>query len=147
MSVLILHQKNNLDWEPAYLVFIDEATFYGSPIRNRRWIAPNQRNHISVVKSIIKIKVLGAVCYSRKIDLHFYKEKTKSDVYINILKRYIPKIENTCVLTWNSSSSEAKPRLEYGEGSIPLEVSFRTSQLAVEFSDVWSEWIREAAKN
>ena len=29
----------------------------------------------------------------RKIDLHFYKEKTNSDVYINIQKRYIPKIK------------------------------------------------------
>ena len=35
---------------------------------------------------------MGAICYSRKIDLHFYKEKINSDVYINILKRYIPKI-------------------------------------------------------
>ena len=36
---------------------------------------------------------MGAICYSGKIDLHFYKEKTNSDVYINILKRYIPKIK------------------------------------------------------
>ena len=86
-------QKNNLDWEPAYLVFTDEATFYGGPIRNRRWIAPNQSYDISAVKSNIKINVWGAICYSGKIDLHFYKEKTNSDVYINILKRYIPKIK------------------------------------------------------
>ena len=86
-------QKYNLDWEPAYLVFTDEATFYGGPIRNRRWIAPNQSYDISAVKSNIKINVWGAICYSGKIDLHFYKEKTNSDVYINILKRYIPKIK------------------------------------------------------
>ena len=86
-------QKNNLDWEPAYLVFTDEATFYGGPIRNRRWIAPNQSYDISAVKSNIKINVWGAICYSGKIDLHFYKEKANSDVYINILKRYIPKIK------------------------------------------------------
>ena len=86
-------QKNNLDWEPAYLVFTDEATLYGGPIRNRRWIAPNQSYDISAVKSNIKINVWGAICYSGKIDLHFYKEKTNSDVYINILKRYIPKIK------------------------------------------------------
>ena len=86
-------QKNNLDWEPAYLVFTDEATFYGGPIRNRRWIASNQSYDISAVKSNIKINVWGAICYSGKIDLHFYKEKTNSDVYINILKRYIPKIK------------------------------------------------------
>ena len=30
------------------------------------------------------------IYYSGKIDLHFYKEKTNSDVCINILKRYIP---------------------------------------------------------
>ena len=29
----------------------------------------------------------------RKIELHFYKEITNSDAYINILKRYIPKIK------------------------------------------------------
>ena len=85
--------KKNLDWEPAYLVFTDEATFYGCPIKNRRWIAPNQSNDISAVKSNIKINVWGAICYSGKIDLHFYKEKTNSDVYINILKRYITKIK------------------------------------------------------
>ena len=45
------------------------------------------------MKSNIKINVWGAICDSRKIDLHFYKEKTNSDVYINILKRYIPKIK------------------------------------------------------
>ena len=45
------------------------------------------------MKSNIKINVWGAINYSRKIDLHFYKEKTNSDVYINILKRYIPKIK------------------------------------------------------
>ena len=45
------------------------------------------------MKSNIKINVWGAICYSGKIDLHFYKEKTNSDVYINILKRYIPKIK------------------------------------------------------
>ena len=85
--------KNNLDWETAYLVFTDEATFYGGPIRNRRWIAQNQSYDISEVKSNIKINVWGAICYRGKIDLHFYKEKTNSDVYINILKRYIPKIK------------------------------------------------------
>ena len=47
----------NLDWEPAYLVFTDEATFYGGPIRNRRRIAPNQSYDISAVKSNIKINV------------------------------------------------------------------------------------------
>ena len=36
---------------------------------------------------------MGAICYSRKIDLHFYKEKSNSDVYINILKRSILKIK------------------------------------------------------
>ena len=54
--------KNNLDWVPAYLVFTDEATFYGGPIRNRRWIAPNQSYDISAVKSNIKISVWGAIC-------------------------------------------------------------------------------------
>ena len=44
----------NLDWEPAYLVFTDKATFYGDPIRNKRWIAPNQCYDISAVKSNIK---------------------------------------------------------------------------------------------
>ena len=91
-SVLIL-QKINLDWEPAYLVFTDEATFYGCPIRNKIWIAPNQSYDISAVKSNIKINVWGAICYSGKIDPHFNKEKTNSDVYINILKRYIPEIK------------------------------------------------------
>ena len=85
--------KKNLDWEPAYLVFTDEATFYGGPIRNWRWIAPNQSYDISAVKSNIKINVWEAICYSRKIDLHFYKDKTNSDVYINILKKYILKIK------------------------------------------------------
>ena len=33
------------------------------------------------------------ICYSGKIELHFYKEKTNSDDCINILKRYIPKIK------------------------------------------------------
>ena len=47
---------------------------------------------MSAVKSIIK-KVWRAICYSGKIYLHFYKEKTNSNVYINILKRYIPKIK------------------------------------------------------
>ena len=79
--------------KPAYLVFTNEATFYGGPIGNRRWIAPNQSYDISAVKSNIKINLWGAICYSGKIDLHFYKEKTNSDVYINILKRYIPKIK------------------------------------------------------
>ena len=92
-SVLILQQQNNLDWEPDYLVFTDEATFYGGPIRNRRWIAPNQSYDISAVKSNIKIRVRGTICYSGKIELHFYKEKTNSDVYVNIQKRYIPKIK------------------------------------------------------
>ena len=64
--------NDNLDWEIAYLVFTDEATFYGGPIRNRAWIAPNQSYDISAVKSNIKIKVWGAICYSGKIDLHFY---------------------------------------------------------------------------
>ena len=45
------------------------------------------------MKSNIKINVWGAICHSWKIDLHFYKEETNSDVYINILKRYIPKIK------------------------------------------------------
>ena len=36
---------------------------------------------------------MGAICKSGKINLHIYKEKTNSDVYINILKRYIPKIK------------------------------------------------------
>ena len=84
--------KNNLNWEPAYLVFTDEATFYEGPIRNRRWIAPDQNYNISAVKSNIKINVREAIYYIGKIDLHFNKEKTNSDVYINILKRYIPKI-------------------------------------------------------
>ena len=91
-SLLILHKKN-LDWEPAYLVFINEATFYRGPIGNRRLIAPKISYDISAVKSNIKINVWGTICYSWKIDLHFYKEKTNSDVYINILKRYIPKIK------------------------------------------------------
>ena len=86
-------KKNNLDWEPDYIVFTDEATFYGSPIRNKRWIAPNQSYDTSAVKSNIKINVWRAICDSGKIDLHFYKEKTNSDVYINLLKRYIPKIK------------------------------------------------------
>ena len=73
--------------------FTDEATFYGDPIRNRRWIGPNQSYDISTVKSNIKISECGVICYCRKIDLHFYKEKTNSDVYINILIRYIPKIK------------------------------------------------------
>ena len=84
--------KNSLDWEPAYLVFTDEATFYGGPIRNWWWIAPNQSYDISAVKSNIKINVWGAICYSGKIDLHFYKKNIV--VYINILKRYIPKIKD-----------------------------------------------------
>ena len=66
--------KNNLDWESAYLVFTVEATLYGGPIRNRRWIAPDQGCDISTVKSSIKINVWGAMCYSSKIDLHFYKD-------------------------------------------------------------------------
>ena len=74
-SVLILHKKINLEWEPAYLFFTNEATFYGGPIGNRRWIAPNQSYDISAVKSNIKINHWGAICYSWKIDLHFYKEK------------------------------------------------------------------------
>ena len=41
---------------------------------------------ISGVKSNIKISVWGAICYSEKIDIYFYKEKTNSDVYINIQK-------------------------------------------------------------
>ena len=93
-SVLILHKKN-LDWEPAYLAFTCGATLYGGPIRNRRWIAPNQSYGISAVKSNIKINVWGTIYYSGKIDLHFYKEKTNSDVYINILKIYIPKIKDS----------------------------------------------------
>ena len=36
---------------------------------------------------------MGAICFSGKIDLHFYKEKANSDAYINILKRYFPKIK------------------------------------------------------
>ena len=76
-----------------YIVFTGDATLYGGPIRNRRWIAPNQSYDISAVKSNTKIKVWGAICHSGKIDLHFYKEKTNSDVCINILKRYIPKIK------------------------------------------------------
>ena len=74
--------KKNLDWEPAYHVFTGEATFYVGSIRNRRWIAPNQRYDISAVKSNIKINIWGAICYSWKIDIHFYIEKTNSDVYI-----------------------------------------------------------------
>ena len=46
-----------MDWEPVYLVFTDEATFYGGPIRNSRWIVPNQSYDISAVKSNIKINV------------------------------------------------------------------------------------------
>ena len=34
---------------------------------------------------------MGAICYNGEIDLHFYKDKTNNDVYINILKRYILK--------------------------------------------------------
>ena len=82
-----------MDWEPAYLFFTNKATFYGGPIGNRRCITPNQSYDISAVKSNIKINVWGAICYSWKIDLHFYKEKKNSDVYINIFKRYIPKIK------------------------------------------------------
>ena len=59
-------KKNNFDWEPAYLVFTFEGTFYGGPIRNRRWIAPNQIYDISAIKSNIKINVWGAICYSWK---------------------------------------------------------------------------------
>ena len=77
-----------MDRELAYLVFTDEATFYEGPIRNRRWIAPNQSYDISAVKSNIKINVWRAICYSGKIDIHFNKEKRNSDIYINILKRY-----------------------------------------------------------
>ena len=84
--------KKNLDWRSAYLVFTDEATFYGDPIRNRRRIVSNQSYDFSAVKSI-KNKYMGAIFYSKKIDLHFYKEKANSDVYINILKRYILKIK------------------------------------------------------
>ena len=83
----------NLDWEPTYLIFIDEATFYGGLIRNRGLIAPNKSYDISAVKSNIKINLWGAICYSEKIDLHFYKEKTNSDVYINMLMRDIPKVK------------------------------------------------------
>ena len=36
---------------------------------------------------------MGAICYSGKIDLNFYKEKTNNDVYLNIQKRYNPKIK------------------------------------------------------
>ena len=82
-----------MDWEPTYLIFIDEVTFYKGLIRNRRWIAPNKSYDVSVVKSNIKINLWGAICYSGKIDLNFYKDKTNSDVYINMLKRYIPKIK------------------------------------------------------
>ena len=45
------------------------------------------------MKSNLKINVWGAICYSGKINLNFYKEKTNSDIYINIQKRYIPKIK------------------------------------------------------
>ena len=45
------------------------------------------------MKSNIKVNLWGAICLAKKIDLHFYKEKTNSDVYINMLKRYIPKIK------------------------------------------------------
>ena len=79
----------------TYLVFTDEVTFYGGPIKNKRWIAPNQSYDIFAVKFNIKISVWGAICYSGKIDLHFYKEKTNSDVYINILKSYILKIKES----------------------------------------------------
>ena len=41
-----------------------------------------------------KNKSTGAICYWGKIDLHFYKEKTNNDIFINILKRYIPKIKD-----------------------------------------------------
>ena len=34
---------------------------------------------MSAVKSNIKINEWGAICYSGKIDLHFYKEKTNSE--------------------------------------------------------------------
>ena len=73
--------------------FTDEATFYGGSIRNRTWIAPNQSYDISAVKSNIKISVWGAICYSGKINLHFYKEKTNNDVCIKIQKIYIPNIK------------------------------------------------------
>ena len=36
---------------------------------------------------------MGSNLLSGKIYLHFYKEKTNSDVYINILNIYIPKIK------------------------------------------------------
>ena len=81
--------KNSLNWESAYLVLTDEATFYGDPIRNRRWIAPNQSYDISAVKSNIKINVWGAICYNGKIDINFYKENLNIDIYINMLKRDI----------------------------------------------------------
>ena len=82
-----------MDWEPAYLVFTDDATFYGGPVRNWRWIAPNQSYDISAVKSYIKINVWEqSVIAENRSSL--YKEKTNSDVFlINILKRYIPKIK------------------------------------------------------
>ena len=69
------NNNKNLDWEPAYFVFADEANFYGGLIRNRRWIASNQSYDISAMRSNIKINVWGAICYNGKIDLHFYKEK------------------------------------------------------------------------
>ena len=80
-----------MEIEPVYLVFTDEATFYGGPIRNRRWIAPILSYDISAVKSSIKINVWGTIRYRGKINLHFYNKKANSDVCINILKIYILK--------------------------------------------------------
>ena len=67
-------EKNHLDWELAYPVFADEATFYGGAINNRIWIAQNQSYDIIAVNSNIKINVWGAICYSEKMHFYFYKE-------------------------------------------------------------------------
>ena len=49
--------KKKLGLRTSLSCFTVEATFYGGPIRNRRWIAPNQSYDISAVKSNIKINV------------------------------------------------------------------------------------------
>ena len=64
--------------------FTEKATFYGVPIRNRRWIASDQSYDISAMKTSIKLKVWGAIYNSGQNYLHFYKEKTNDDVYVNI---------------------------------------------------------------
>ena len=49
--------NKNLNCEPAYFIFTNEATFYGGLIKNKKWITLNQCFDIFAVKSNIKINI------------------------------------------------------------------------------------------